>query len=445
MARRLYAYAFTEDFVLLYPVYSVLFADTGLSDAQISSLFLIWSLTSIASEVPSGAWADVFSRRRLLILAPLLTGAGYALWTFAPCYLSFAAGFLLWGVGSSLRSGTMQALVYEELARQGAADRYAELIGRSEAVSTTAIMAAGAVAAPVLAAGGYRAVGIASVAATLLCALVARTMPEPRRSRTQSGAHERAGDAGDLAGGAGERPGGAGEPAGGAREQAGSTGEQPGDAVDLAGGAHEQADAAREQAGGVGDGDVGEPGYVEVLRAGLAEVRRARPVRRAVVLLALLLGGYGALDEYVPLLASGTGVASGVVPLLVLVVTVGDMAGGWAAGRGNRRLLGPALAAAAVCLAAGALSGTPFGMAGVAAGFAVFRWATTRADAELQARVEDRARATVTSLAGIGSEAVGLLVYGGYALGSPVIGPGALFALVAVPYVVLAAILWRMR
>ncbi len=355
--------------------------------------------------MPSGAWSDVFSRRRLLILAPLLTGSGYALWTFAPCYLSFAAGFLLWGVGSALRSGTMQALVYEELARHGATDRYAELIGRSEAVSTTAIMAASAVAAPVLAAGGYRAVGIASVAATLLCALVARTMPDPRQARGGSGAHEWAGGAGVQAGDAGGRAGGAGER----------------------------------------DGEGGEPGYLEVLRTGLAEARRARPVRRAVVLLALLLGGYGALDEYVPLLASGTGVASGAVPLLVLVVTAGDMAGGWAAGRGHRRLLGPALAFAAVCLAAGALSGTALGMAGVAAGFAVFRWATTRADAELQARVGDRARATVTSLAGIGSEAVGLLVYAGYALGSPVIGPGALFALVAVPYVVLAAIVWRMR
>ena len=34
----LYGYAFLDDFVLLYPVYALLFADAGLSTAEISSL-----------------------------------------------------------------------------------------------------------------------------------------------------------------------------------------------------------------------------------------------------------------------------------------------------------------------------------------------------------------------------------------------------------------------
>jgi MFS family permease len=71
---------------MLYPVYAVLFAQTGLSAAEISSLFAIWSVTGFVLEVPSGLWADVYSRRRLLTLAPLLSAAGFALWTFLPCY-----------------------------------------------------------------------------------------------------------------------------------------------------------------------------------------------------------------------------------------------------------------------------------------------------------------------------------------------------------------------
>jgi hypothetical protein len=49
--------------VLLYPVYALLFSATGLSVWQISSLFVIWSLSSMAFEVPSGAFADATSRR----------------------------------------------------------------------------------------------------------------------------------------------------------------------------------------------------------------------------------------------------------------------------------------------------------------------------------------------------------------------------------------------
>ena len=62
----LYGYAFLDDLVLLYPVYALLFADTGLPLWQISSLFALWSLTAVVLEVPSGAWADTVSRRRLL-------------------------------------------------------------------------------------------------------------------------------------------------------------------------------------------------------------------------------------------------------------------------------------------------------------------------------------------------------------------------------------------
>lgn len=62
----------------------MLFTDSGLSAAQISSLFVLWSVTGFLTDVPSGVWADVYSRRRLLTLAPGLTAAGYALWTFFP-------------------------------------------------------------------------------------------------------------------------------------------------------------------------------------------------------------------------------------------------------------------------------------------------------------------------------------------------------------------------
>ncbi|MDQ5808144.1 MAG: MFS transporter, partial [Actinomycetota bacterium] len=82
----MYAYAFLGDFVLLYPVYALLFADTGLSTAEISSLFAIWSVTSFVLELPSGVLADAMSRRLLLAIAPLLTATGYALWVFAPSY-----------------------------------------------------------------------------------------------------------------------------------------------------------------------------------------------------------------------------------------------------------------------------------------------------------------------------------------------------------------------
>jgi len=75
--------------------------------------------------------------------------------------------------------------------------------------------------------------------------------------------------------------------------------------------------------------------------------------------------------------------------------------------------------------------------------------AMAAADARLQGRVGDGARATVTSVAGFGAEAVAVLVFAGYALGSRWAGAGVLVGAAAVPYVVVAVVLglgaWRGR
>ncbi|MGW1275007.1 MFS transporter, partial [Streptomyces sp. NPDC002491] len=157
--------------MLLYPVYALLFADAGLSVGEMSSLFVLWSLTGVLLEVPSGAWADAVSRRLLLWTGPLLGAAGFALWVLFPSYWAFAAGFVLWGARGALGSGALEALVYEELDLAGAADRYAVVMGRAHAVGQGAVLAATGLAGPVFAVGGYPAVGAASVLACLLCAV----------------------------------------------------------------------------------------------------------------------------------------------------------------------------------------------------------------------------------------------------------------------------------
>jgi predicted MFS family arabinose efflux permease len=357
--------------VLLYAVYAVLFAEHGLSPGEISSLFVIWSVTSVVFEVPSGLWADVFSRRRLLIVAPFLTATGFSLWTFAPSYLGFASGFVLWGAGGALRSGTLQALVYEELDRLGAAESYARLAGRSEAISTTAVMVAAGLTGPVFASGGYLTVGLISVATTLVVALIGWSFPESRAP------------------------------------------------------AEERDDET----------------FMGVLRGGLTEVRRSSAVRRLFLLLAVISGA-GALDEYLPLLARGTGVTTAAVPALVLMVTAGATVGGWLAGRAPRALA-PALAVGAVCLALGAVSGRPAGFVLVAVAFGVFQWATAAVEARLQDGISDRSRATVTSMSGLGVEAVAVLVFAGYATGAIWADPWLIFTVAAVPYLTVAFLVRR--
>jgi MFS family permease len=357
-------------------VYALLFSDTGLSVWQISSLFVIWSAGSTLLEVPSGAWADAVSRRLLLCVAPLFAAVAFTLWVLVPSYPAFAVGFLLWGAGGALSSGSLEALVYSELDRLGAAGRYARVMGRARTAETIGVLLATVLAGPVLAAGGYPAVGAASVVVCLLAAAVATRFPEHRAAA--------------------------------------------------------EADDEEELSWSAG------------LRAGLTEVRADRSVRAAVLLLAVVTAVWGALDEYTPLLAVDTGVARETVPALLLLLWAGVTVGGLLVPLGERltdRGYAALLAASGVALAAGALLARPAGFVLVAAGFCGFQLATVLADARLQDRITGAGRATVTSLAGTATDVGTIAVYGGYALLASGAGNGVAFAVLAVPYLLVAVTL----
>lgn len=417
------AAALFADLIPLYPVYAVMFADptvpgAGLNPAQISALFIIWSVTSFVAEVPSGIVADRLSRRRLLMISPVITGGGFALWTFTPSFVAFAVGFVLWGVGGSLRSGTAQALLYYELDELGLAARYVRVAGRVRAAEAIGVLAGTALAGPLLAVGGYPAAGVAAVLSCLLAATAAWVLPETprhlRRRRSEADDPTVAIAPGAIAPGA------------------------------IAPGADDQTVA-----------DAATPGWRGIVGDARRHLR-THPVVRRMLVLVVALTWVGALDEYLPFLAEsflGEGDSSPAsVAVLMLVVGVGDVVGGLAAYRRvTMRTLGGWLGVAALCLlagawwASGAMSGVvwqPAGMVLVAIAFGVFGWALVVADALLQDRLSARSRATVTSVAGVGEEAVAILAFASWALGSVWLSPPALFAMAATPYLVLSLVIW---
>jgi len=362
LSARIVAYEALQDFIPLYPLYQLLFTDHGLSAAEISTLFIIWSTTAFLLEVPSGALADTFSRRRLLVLGSVLSGLGFASWIVVPSYAGFALGFILWGVSSALISGTFEALVYDELAARGAADRYAGLIGRARSASLVLNLAATLLAAPLYELGGYPLVGAVSLFSCLMQVVVALSLPEAARVAT--------------------------------------------------------ADETEEVEPGTRHGPLGR--YALMLRSGLAEASTSRTVRKAVALVALL-GGFLAFDEYFPLLARDVGASTTLVPLLIAGTVAAQAIGGALAGPAYRKsasFFGVALGLAAGLLAWGSLSGTAQGFVPIAVGYGVMQLVIVVAEARLQDAIQGPARATVTSVSGLFAEVFAVAVYAGFALGS---------------------------
>jgi hypothetical protein len=385
------AFAVARDCFPLYALYTLLFADSGLSAAQVSTLLMIWSATAFVLEVPSGVWADLLDRRMLLALGAVLQAAAFATWMLWPAYLGYALGFVVWSMGSALQSGTFEALVFDELSTQGRAASYARLLGLSQGVAMGVMAMAIAAAAPLYALGGYPLVGWTSVALALLGVPAALALPRARAVvATVSG-----------------RP------------------------------AEDADDPSR---GGV------LRAYVSTLGAGLGEAGSSRPVRRTLLLLFLVVVVM-AVDEFFPLVASDLGVRTAHVPWLIaacsLMQAVGTAAVGWTASW-RRAPFAALVLVAGLLLAAGATTSAPWGFALVALGYGLANNAMVATEAQLQHRISGRARATVTSVAGLvkeGAALVGFATVGLLTSGSTVAPAVAAVALAAAALGALAA--WR--
>ncbi|MEV7029118.1 MFS transporter [Streptomyces sp. NPDC093272] len=374
-----YLYTGLTELLPLHAVYALLMTSHGVSTGELSVLFAVWTVTTFVCEVPSGALADRFPRHRVLAAAALAQCTGFALWTALPSLGAFAAGFVLWGAGTALTSGTLQSLLYDGLAAEGRAGQYARVSSRVAAVQACSVAASSLAATPLVLLGGYPATGWVSVLLTLLA--VPTALGLGRRAP-------------------GPVPAPVPEP-------------EP------------------------------EPvpqGYAAVLRAGLAEARGTPRVRSAV-LLAAALTGLGVVDEYLPVLAREAGTPAAAVPLLLLLPWAAMAAGGFAGGRmagAGDRLLAVLLGAGGAALAAGALTGRPAGFLGIAAFYWVLRLAQIVADTRLQHAISGPARATVTSVAGLGAQAVALAVFLTLGLAARWASAAVLVALTAVPVLLLA-------
>ncbi len=181
-------------------------------------------------------------------------------------------------------------------------------------------------------------------------------------------------------------------------------------------------------------------GYVETLRTGIVQAA-TRPSVRGVVLLVALLPGLTAIDEYVPLVGREYHVPTSIVPVFLLVITVTAAIGNWAAGRwwsvrGSR--MAATLAIGAAALAVSGLTDRSAGFTGVAVAFGVVQFGITSAQVRLQHAISGPARATVTSVAGVGADVFAIIVFAASAAIAQRLPVTGLLATFALPLFVLA-------
>jgi len=120
---------FTALTALSFTLYATLSSVYRVETALLGPLQLILigsalELTVFLFEIPTGIVADLYSRRRSVIIGMVLFGAGFILEGALPIFTTMLLAQVLWGLGVTFESGAIDAWVSDEMGADKAGDAF---------------------------------------------------------------------------------------------------------------------------------------------------------------------------------------------------------------------------------------------------------------------------------------------------------------------------------
>ncbi|WP_425601453.1 MFS transporter [Halorubrum salinum] len=143
-----YLYKATKAVEFYRPIMYLFFLAQGLDFTQIAILEVIYNLTTLFGEIPTGYVGDRVGRRNSLLIGTVLIAVTLLGIGLSSSFLTLAVLYACWSAGYNFRSGSEDAWLYDTLTDELSEGEFAHVRGRGESAS----LAVGAGAAIV---GGY--------------------------------------------------------------------------------------------------------------------------------------------------------------------------------------------------------------------------------------------------------------------------------------------------
>ena len=116
--------------MLIMPIITLFYQENGLGMKDVLLLQGVYSIAIVALEIPSGYFADIWGRKRTLIIGSIMGVIGFAIYSFTAGFWGFLIAELTLGIGQSFISGSDSALLYDTLKEEGREKEYVKLEGR---------------------------------------------------------------------------------------------------------------------------------------------------------------------------------------------------------------------------------------------------------------------------------------------------------------------------
>lgn len=129
-----------------YPIFTILFLDLGLTIGEFAGLNVLWAITIVLAEVPSGALADTLGRRKLVVFASWLMVAEMMTLCLMPAgnhdvvLALFVVNRILSGLAEAAASGADEALAYDSFPEAERAVQWPKVMARLSRLSSIGFM-----------------------------------------------------------------------------------------------------------------------------------------------------------------------------------------------------------------------------------------------------------------------------------------------------------------
>lgn len=179
---KLYAIRFFHNLIPAYVIERLFWEQRGMTIQMVVYTEILYAITVILLEIPTGILADKWGRKRMMIWNAFFGCLEFAILIFAHSFWQFAAAILLAGIGRAMSSGSENALLYDSLRSGGRECHFEKYLGRVNTIDFTAVIIASLYGSILGARFGYVLDYRLSVVSMLISLFASFSLKEPASS-----------------------------------------------------------------------------------------------------------------------------------------------------------------------------------------------------------------------------------------------------------------------
>lgn len=119
VTNRILAMKFASEFILIYPLITIMFGERGhVKAAGIGFLLALSMILSLVFEIPTGIIADRIPRKYILVFSLFFKTLSFATYLVAPSFGGYIVAAVFFAMSTALESGALQAYLYGALGEE---------------------------------------------------------------------------------------------------------------------------------------------------------------------------------------------------------------------------------------------------------------------------------------------------------------------------------------